>query len=248
MKWRVISLQEYPGAMNMALDEAVSEAVREGKSAPTIRFFSWNPSCVTIGYHQSLEVEVNLEECGQRGFGVVRRVTGGGAVYHDRKGEITYSVVAPEEAFPKDIIASYKQICSWIVDGLAELGVQAEFKPINDITVGGKKISGNAQTRRRGVLHQHGTVLYDLDVATMFGVLRVSKEKISDKLIKGVEERVTSLNRACGATRGECYSALLKAFTKGKEFEFGDFSKEEINRAVELAESKYSTREWNFQR
>ncbi len=233
--------------MNMALDEAVSESVRNG-GAPTLRFFSWNPDCVSIGYHQSLEEEVNLEECEKRGFGVVRRLTGGGAVFHDRKGEITYSVIAPEWMFPKDIIASYREICGWIVDGLGELGVKAEFKPINDIVVNGKKISGNAQTRRGGVLHQHGTILYGLDVKTMFSVLKVSKEKISDKLIASVEERVASLDRVCGATRGEAYHALVKSFTKGKEFEFGDFTKEEINRAIDLATEKYSSREWNYQR
>jgi len=234
--------------MNMALDEAVSEGVRSGESPPTIRFFSWSPSCVTIGYHQSFVEEVNEEECAKRGFGVVRRVTGGGAVFHDRNGELTYSVIAPEELFPKDIIASYKVICGWIVDALGHLEVAGEFKPINDIIVGGKKISGNAQTRRGGILHQHGTILYDLDVATMFSVLRVTKEKISDKLIKSVEERVTSLKRACGATRGECYSALVKAFTNGKEFKFGEFTEKEFERARELAETKYSSREWNYLR
>lgn len=247
MDWRVIQLQEYSGAMNMALDEAVSESVRAGGPA-TIRFFSWNPDCVSIGYHQSMEEEVNLQECEKRGFGVVRRLTGGGAVFHDRTGEITYSVIAKEEMFPKDIIASYKEICGWIVEGLGEIGVKAEFKPINDIIVNSRKISGNAQTRRGGVLHQHGTILYGLDIKTMFSVLKVSKEKISDKLIASVEERVTSLDRVCSATRGEAYHALVKAFTKGKHFEFGDFTKDEINRAVELAQSKYSSREWNFQR
>lgn len=247
LKWRVIQMQEYNGPMNMALDEAVSESVRAG-GQPTMRFFSWNPDCVTIGYHQSLEEEVNLEECEKRGFGVVRRLTGGGAVFHDRTGEITYSVIAPETIFPKDIIASYREICGWIIEGLGELGVKAEFKPINDVIASGKKISGNAQTRRRGVLQQHGTILYGLDIKTMFGVLKVSKEKISDKLIASVEERVTSLDRMGSSTRGEAYRALVKSFTKGKEFEFGDFTKEEINRAIDLAESKYSSREWNYQR
>ena len=131
---------------------------------------------------------------------------------------------------------------------MGEIGIKGEFKPINDIIVNGKKISGNAQTRRRGVLHQHGTILYGLNIKTMFSVLKVSKEKISDKLIASVEERVTSLDRVCSATRGEAYHPLVKSFTKGKEFEFGDFTKDEINRALELAESKYSSREWNFQR
>ncbi len=248
MKWRVIPVTERTGAMNMALDEAVAEAVRAGESAPTIRFYSWNPSCVSIGYFQSIEEEVNLPECEARGVDVVRRITGGGAVYHDRQGEITYSVIAPQEMFPAGIIDSYKAICGLIIGGLSELGVQAEFKPINDIIAGGKKISGNAQTRRGGVLQQHGTVLYDLDVATMFTVLKVTKEKISDKLIASVEERVTSLKKVCGASREQCYGAMMNGFTAGKEWSQGDFSPKEMERAVQLAKEKYSSREWNFQR
>ncbi len=246
--WRVIPVEERPGGLNMALDEAVSEGVSTGETPPTIRFYSWKPSCVSIGYFQSLQEEVNLPECSARGVDVVRRITGGGAVYHDRLGEITYSVIAPQQMFPAGIIDSYRVICGWIIDGLAELGVQAEFKPINDITVGGKKISGNAQTRRGGVLHSHGTILYDLDVATMFTVLRVSKEKISDKLIASVEERVTSLKKAAGVSREECYPAIVNGFTKGKQWEFGDFTPKELERAERLAANKYGTQQWNAMR
>ncbi len=94
---------------------------------------------------------------------------------------------------PDDIIKSYELICGGIVDALRVLGMpKAVFRPVNDIDVNGKKISGNAQTRRWGVVVQHGTVLVDTDIRTMFTVLKVSKEKISDKLIKSVEERVTT--------------------------------------------------------
>jgi len=234
--------------MNMALDEAVSETVRARLTPPTIRFYSWKPSCVSIGYHQSLQEEVNTDECQARGLEVVRRLTGGGAVFHDSLGEITYSVIAPDGLFPRDIIASYREICGWIIDGLAKLGVKSEFKPINDVIVNGKKVSGNAQTRRGGVLHQHGTILYGLDVRTMFSVLKVSKEKISDKAIKSVEERVTCLSRECGATKQECYEALLASFTAGKEFSFGNFSQAEMQRALQLAKEKYSAPQWNARR
>lgn len=233
---------------NMALDEACSEAVADGKVAPTIRFYGWQPSAVSIGYHQSITDEVDLEECRKNEIDVVRRRTGGGAVYHDYNGEITYSVIAPEIYFTKDIIASYKIICGWIVNGLKTLNLEAEFKPINDIIVGGKKVSGNAQTRRHGVLLQHGTLLYDLDVRKMFSVLKVSKEKISDKMIASVEERVTSLKRLGIADKNEAYKALVEAFTQGKEFEFGSWTENELLRAKELATTKYKTTEWNFQR
>ncbi|HLC48060.1 MAG TPA: biotin/lipoate A/B protein ligase family protein [Candidatus Norongarragalinales archaeon] len=248
MKWRVIPFESHDAFTNMALDEACSEALVSGLVSPTIRFYGWDPSAVSIGYHQSITDEVNLEECRKQGFDVVRRRTGGGAVYHDTAGEITYSVIAPELFFSKDIIASYKTICGWIVDALAAMGFKGEFKPINDVILEGKKVSGNAQTRRQGILLQHGTLLYDLDVRKMFSVLKVSQEKISDKMIAAVEDRVTSLKRAGIADKNIAYKALVDAFTSGKSFEFGSWTESELIRAKELSETKYKTTEWNFQR
>ena len=247
-KWRVVKTEKRNGFENMALDEAVSEAVAKGESPNTIRFFRWRPSTVTIGYFQSLREEVSVENCLARGFDVVRRITGGGAVYHDENGEITYSVIARADSFPKDLTETYKIIGQWIIDSLAELNLQAEFHPINDILVNNKKISGNAQTRRNGVMHQHGTILFDVDVDTMFSLLKVSDIKIKDKIIKTVKERVTSIKQNSNATEKQLEQALIKGFTKEKEFEFGKWSKGEMQRMQELAEQKYSSREWNYWR
>lgn len=248
LEYRVIAFEKHNAFMNMALDEAASEALLQSKAPPTIRFYGWEPSAVSIGYHQSILDEVNIAECEKQGVDIVRRRTGGGAVYHDSEGEITYSIIAPEVFFPKDIIASYKQICGNIINGLSTLGINAEFKPINDIIVNGKKISGNAQTRRQGVLLQHGTILFDLDVAKMFSVLRVSKEKISDKMIASVEERVTSLKKNGITDKTQVYEALVAAFTNGKTWAYEGWSEIELLRARELAETKYKSKEWNFQR
>jgi lipoate-protein ligase A len=182
MKWRVIEYTQNNAAMNMAIDEAVCESVLEG-AVPTIRFYGWIPSAISIGYFQSLEKEVDLQKCKEMKVDFVRRRTGGGAVYHETEGEITYSIVAKEEIFPKGIIESYQVICQLIIDSLAKIGISAQFKPINDIIVNGKKISGNAQTRRKGILLQHGTILYKVDVEKMFSLLKVSDEKIKDKKI-----------------------------------------------------------------
>ena|SRR3989338_5743509 len=248
MKWRVIKVQEFSAAMNMALDEAIANEISAGNALPTIRFYSWNPSAVSIGYFQSLNEEVNLDKCKELGFDVVRRRTGAGAVYHDREGEITYSVIGKEELFPKGITESYVEICSWIVNSLKEIGIESNFHKINDIIAGGKKISGNAQTRRNGVLQMHGTILYDLDVETMFSVLKVSKEKISDKLIQSVKDRVTRVLDFKNISRKELEEALIKGFTKGKEFEFGNYSETELKNAEKLVEEKYGNHEWNFKR
>lgn len=246
--WRIIKLETYDAFMNMALDEACCEAVASGKVAPTIRFYQWQPSAVSIGYFQSLEDEVATEKCKEAGVDVIRRRTGGGAVYHDFDGEITYSVIAPESIFPRGITASYHVICRWISDGLREIGIESEFKPINDIITGGKKISGNAQTRRNSVLLQHGTILYDVDVKKMFSLLKVGQEKIADKLIAAVEDRVTCVRRLSNATKQETYEGLLKGFTNEKEWEFGEWTSEELERAKKLSVERYRTDEWNRMR
>ncbi|MBN1170520.1 lipoate--protein ligase family protein [Candidatus Micrarchaeota archaeon] len=243
--WRVINYQENSAAMNMAIDEALSDSVAKGDD-PVIRFYGWKPSAVSIGYFQSLEKEVDLDQCKKHGVEFVRRRTGGGAVYHDE--EITYSIIAREALFPGDILESYREICRCIVDSLALLGIDSEFKPINDIITNGKKISGNAQTRRNGVLLQHGTVIYGVDVDKMFSLLKVPDEKIKDKLIATVKERVTSVKQQKGVSRDELLQALIQGFTRGKNFRFVSLSGQEEERAVRLAEERYRRNEWNFWR
>lgn len=245
MKWRLVEMEQHDAAMNMAIDESVSEAVAKGTSLPTIRFYTWRPSAVSIGYFQSLADEVDLEKCREAGVDWVRRRTGGGAVYHDELGEITYSVIAPEGLFPRGILDSYHLICGWVVNALDDIGLEAEFKPINDIIVDGKKVSGNAQTRRGGVLLQHGTILHKVDVRKMFSLLKVGGEKISDKMIASVEERVTSVEKQCDATREDLYKALKSAFMAGKDFESGRWTEAELARAKVLAGERYKSDAWN---
>jgi lipoate-protein ligase A len=244
MKWRIIEYTQNNASMNMAIDEAVCEAVLEGQR-PTIRFYGWRPSAISIGYFQSLEKEVDLKKCKEMGVEFVRRRTGGGAVYHDAEGEITYSIIAKEENFPKGIIDSYKLICQSIIDSLSKIGIDAQFKPINDIIVNEKKISGNAQTRRNGILLQHGTILYKVDVEKMFSLLKVSDEKIKDKMISTVKERVTSVYEQKQISKDELYRALVFGFTQNKEIEFDSLTEKEIKRAQELSQIKYSKDEWN---
>ncbi|MGI0141547.1 MAG: lipoate--protein ligase family protein [Candidatus Micrarchaeales archaeon] len=248
MKWRVIPLQTNDAYFNMAADEAIGDAISEKRSPPTIRFYKWKPGAVSIGHFQSMNEEVNIGKCDLLGIDYIRRKTGGGAVYHDENGEITYSVIAPEGLFPKGIIESYKVICGWIIEGLANLNIKAQFAPINDILVDGKKISGNAQTRRNGILLQHGTILYDLKIETMFSLLKISNEKISDKMIKSVEDRVTKVLNYKQVSQEELYHALLKGFTEGKEYGLSDMTEDEVERTNSLIKTAYKTREWNFMR
>jgi len=248
MKWRVVELETHDAYLNMALDEAVSEGIMNGSSPPTIRFYTWKPGAVSIGYFQSMKDEVNPGTCRELGVDCIRRWTGGGAVYHDPEGEITYSLIAPASLFPKNINRSYEVICGWIVNGLKTLGIDAVFSPVNDIIVNGKKISGSAQTRRGGVLLQHGTILYGLDLAAMFGVLNVSKQKITDKMILSAQERVTSISDHRNVDKIDVYKALLRSFTEGKDHEYGNWTGDELLRAKELVLQKYNTEKWLFLR
>lgn len=247
-KWRFIPPHTQNAYMNVALEDVCINAVAEKKSPPIIRFYNWEPSAVIIGYFQSLEQEVNLQACRSDGVDVVRRRTGGGGIYQDVRGGLTYSVVAPESFFPREIIPSYQRVAEWMIAGLKELNIDAQFAPINDIQVHGKKISGNAQTRRKGVALIHGTLLFDVDPEKMFTYLRVPDEKIKDKMIASVKERVIGIKHFGVGSREEGYAALKKGFLHGKEFEEMELTSDELNAAEELVEEKYALPQWIAQR
>jgi lipoate---protein ligase len=248
MIWRLIGFEYHDAAMNMAFDEAVSNGIMRSTSPPTIRFYGWKPSAVSIGRFQSLVDEVDTAGCKELGVEMVRRRTGGGAVYHDTEGEITYSLIAPEGLMPMDINSAYQEICGFVVSALAAIGVEAQFAPINDILVNGKKISGSAQSRRHSVFLQHGTLLLDLDVKKMFTVLRTSRAKIAGKGISSAEERVTCLRAHSDASKKEILAELEKAFTSGKQFHYGSWSGIELREAKRLVSERYASDDWTRER
>ncbi|RLI55101.1 MAG: lipoate--protein ligase family protein [Candidatus Thorarchaeota archaeon] len=251
---RFIELTTNSAYENMAIDEAIMRGIRDGKSPPTLRLYRWKPSAVSIGTFQGMNDEVDIAFCRERGIDYIRRITGGGAVYHDYDGEVTYSIILPggHRLAHHDIIESYKVICGGIEKALDILGIEAQFKPINDIVAGGKKISGNAQTRRHSCVLQHGTTLLDLDVHLMFSILKVPEEKISDKMVADVKERVTSVRDVLkrNVSIEELAAALQQGFAQALDVELrsGKLTDEEQQAARSLAADKYSTDEWNFSR
>jgi len=253
-KWRFLDTGLNDAFYNMALDEAIVIARSRNLVPNTLRFFRWSPSAVSIGYFQSMEEEVDLQTCDEMGIDYVRRRTGGGAVYHDREGELTYSIIVNEDhrLISRDFQETYRTLCSGLVSGLRRLGISAEFRPINDIVAQGKKISGNAQTRGMNVVHQHGTILREVNPALMFKVLKVPNVKIRDKLIKSVEERVTSINAVLGreVSFKELKEALIKGFEESFRIELtlGSITDFEEALAQRLKAEKYATKEWNFRR
>lgn len=250
MTWRLLNTITDKAAYQMAVDEAMLAARAAGETPNTLRFFTWEPPAITVGYFQSLEQEVDIAAARESGIDLVRRYTGGGAVYHDQ--ELTYSLVLSEAEAPADIVESYGYLCSGVVEGLRLLGLAAEFKPINDCLVNGRKISGSGQTRKNGVILQHGTILLGVDVDRMFSLLKVPDEKIKDKLIASVKERVTSVKNELGREIGT--AELEKSFTAGfakalgAEFKPGELTDAERAAANKLYKEKYSTDAWNFWR
>jgi len=246
-KWRLLPLRTDDAFTAMAIDEALLRSNAEGRSPNTLRFWRWLPSAVSLGCFQSAEREVDFGAAGRYGVDVVRRITGGGAVFHDYSGELTYSVVCRQGEVPDDIIESYRLICGGLVRGFEQLGLRAEFKPVNDVQANGKKISGSAQTRRLGSVLQHGTVLISPDVRQMFELLRVSREKISDKFIASVYERVTTIEREIGRkpTFEEVREAMLTGFedSLGIGLHEGELTGEELELAAKLR-PKYVSDEW----
>jgi lipoate-protein ligase A len=251
-QWRLLQTGFKNAYSNMAIDKAILVANSEGKVPPTVRFYGWDPAAISIGYFQSLVEEVDIQACERFGIDYVRRITGGGAVFHEK--ELTYSIVVPEShpEMPRNIMQSYARICGAVMKGLRQLGLESEYAPINDIVTAGRKISGNAQTRKLQTVLQHGTVLMDVDVNTMFSLLKVPNEKMKDKLIADVKQRVTSMRHILGEEI--CFNEVARAMKIGFEEEFhvelneGKLSKEELSLAKQFEKESFSTRHWNFRR
>ncbi|PIQ77450.1 lipoate--protein ligase [Candidatus Peregrinibacteria bacterium CG11_big_fil_rev_8_21_14_0_20_46_8] len=257
MNFRFLTTGHLPARMNMAIDEAVLDAVATKTSAPTLRLYGWKPAAISIGYFQSLEEEIDLAACAKSDTEFVRRVTGGGAVLHEH--ELTYSIHIPESAalVPNGILESYRAISEGVIKGLAVLGVTAKFVPLNDLIVMNgempQKISGNAQTRKQGVILQHGTILLRVDVEKMFSLLKVPDEKLKGKMIATIKERVTSISHFLGREVGfeEALDAVRTGFAQAFPqctFEAAEISSEEMRHAEQLAKEKYGNDSWNKQR
>ncbi|MCC6003440.1 MAG: lipoate--protein ligase family protein [Thermofilum sp.] len=251
MKLRVVlDLEGHDAYWQMALDEALLVLRSLGRIANTLRIYRFKPSAVTIGYFQKIRESVNLEFLHERGIQYTRRITGGGSVYHDTNGELTYSVVLPIEGALADASESYRVICSGLVYALRKLGAPGEFIPVNDVAVYGKKISGNAQTRRAGFLLQHGTLMYATDLDTVEKALLAPREKLESKGVRSIRERVITLREVIGEVDvNALVESLIEGFSKALSAEvYHDVLSEEELRAADNLVAKYRSPEWIFKR
>ncbi len=245
-QWEVLPARRLPIALNVALDQVLTEEVAAGNRAPVLRLWDWSERAVVIGSFQSLRNEVDAEAAAELETTVVRRITGGGAMFMEPGNCITYSLCFPQSLVDGLSFAdSYPYLDSWVMEGLAEVGVSAHYKPLNDIVSDAGKIGGAAQKRLAsgGMLH-HVTMSYDIDAQRMMDVLRIGREKISDKGITSAVKRVDPLRSQTGMARGEIMDVLRRRFEQNYGATVATLRDSEIARAEDLVASKFGTREW----
>ncbi len=264
--WRLILSPSQPGPRNMAVDEAILEAVASGGAPPTLRLYAWQPPCLSLGYAQPV-TDVDREALGRLGWDLVRRPTGGRAILHT--DEITYAVIAPDDdpLVAGGVLASYRRLSLGLLAALRRLGLEPEVKgdePVPqatrhnpvcfqvpsayEITVRGKKLVGSAQVRRRGAVLQHGTLPLQGDIARVCQALRFADETQRAQAAALVRARAATVESLLGraVTWEEAAEALRWGFTRGLGLTLRavDLSQGEEQRAAHWVQERYAHPEW----
>lgn len=273
--WNFIDSGFCSPAYNMALDEVLLEWHSEGKIDPTIRFYGWNPATLSVGYFQKVEKEIDLEAVKKAGLGFVRRPTGGRGVLHDQ--ELTYSVIVSEDhpKMPRTVTEAYRVISEGILEGFRSLGLDAYFaipkteeekqglkNPRSsvcfdapswyELVVEGRKVAGSAQTRQKGVILQHGSILLDLDEDLLFSLFKYPNERVKERLQRNFKNKAVAINEISPnrVSLQQAWDAFQTGFEKGLGITLKPYTlTDEQNAYVEkIANEKYSSNSWNFRR
>lgn len=252
--WRLISEEQWSGPMNMALDEVAARTAATG-GPRTLRVYQWSPSCLSLGYSQDPST-IDWVACEEVDLDVTRRPTGGGAIYHDEYGDISYSVVAPADELPGTLLDAYDILCEPLFMALASIGVDASYAdserpgihhpacylrglhPAHDVVLGQQKLSGNAQYRQRDAVVQHGSLSYALDPERhLLGFT-------DPPPVARFRERVGAVTDAVDVSRAAVVNALEEAFTEWADARPGSWDSDELADAESLAASKYRDEGW----
>lgn len=225
--WRRLDTGLRPAAQNIALNRAILEARQSEEIPSTLRFLRFTP-CALLGYHQSAEQELNLDYCRARQIAVQRRITGGGAIYFD-EGQLGWELYLHRRDLDNsDMQSISRRLCHAAATAISALGVDARYRPRNDIEVDGRKISGTGGAFDGDALLFQGTLLVEFDVEKMLRVLRIPAEKLSGKAIASARDRVTSLTELLG--RKPDAELVRRYLTEAFESEFGvEFSEGELS-------------------
>ncbi len=247
-RFRVIDAGLRSGRFNIAFDQAMLELHQEGRIGDSLRFIHFQPAAL-IGRHQSLRAELDLDYCREHGIQAGRRITGGGAIYLD-PGQLGWALVFGRGTFGNVALGETARVLAEAaLARLRRLGVDARFRPRNDIEVAGRKVSGTGGFYDGDSLLYQGTVLVELDTAAMLGALRVPRAKIAKRGLDSAAQRVVSLRELLGpATPGidQVEQALLAGFQErlGIEFEREIPTLLEAARARELYDSQIGREEF----
>ena len=244
--WQLIQGPALDPVLQMALDQVLAEEVGAGTRKPTLRIWEWEKPAVVIGSFQSVKNEVDLENAQKYGFDVVRRISGGGAMFMEAGSVITYSIYAPTALVQGMTFAdSYAFLDEWVIIALRSLGIEASYVPLNDITSTKGKIGGAAQKRLgSGAVLHHVTMSYDMDGDRMVEVLRIGREKMSDKGTTSANKRVDPLRSQTGMTRPEIIDRMVGTFRSLYGLTPDELRPHEIARAEALVTEKFGTEEW----
>jgi lipoyl(octanoyl) transferase len=264
--WRLVRSAAARGAENMAVDDAVLQAVCENKSPCTLRVYAWQPPCLSLGYAQPFH-DLDISRLDELGWDVVRRPTGGRAILHT--DELTYALIAPDShpAFSGGVLASYRKLSAALVRALENLGLDVDVSPDTalpeeqrrepvcfqspsayEITVRGKKIVGSAQLRRRGAVLQHGSIPLSGDITRICRVLKYDDEAARREAVYGVRMRSATVEDILQTP--VIWETAVRALTQGFEqalgweFSEGNLSPLELKTSRALIESRYDSQEW----
>ena len=272
--WNFINTGSHDPYYNMAMDEALLNFVSRGEIDPVVRFYTWNPATLSVGYFQRLKKEIDIDKVKEKGFGLVRRQTGGRGVLHDK--ELTYSVIVPESHpnMPSTITEAYRVISEGLLEGFKLLGFDAYFaiprskeereklkQPRSavcfdapswyELVVEGRKIAGSAQTRQKGVILQHGSLLQDVDVDELFDMFIFKNDRLKEKMKKAFVDKAVAINDISDRhiSIEEMEKAFEEGFKKGLNIEFKPLSLTENQLAeVKVLEEKYRSEEWSYKK
>ncbi|WP_271986449.1 lipoyl protein ligase domain-containing protein [Pseudoclavibacter terrae] len=249
--WRAYDWQIlHPGPLtpreHVALDQVLTEEVGAGRRPATLRLWEWDETAVVLGSFQSVKNEVDQENLDKYGVQLVRRITGGGAMFMEAGSVVTYSLYVPSDlVHGMSFAESYAFLDSWVLDALHGLGINARYEPLNDIASPSGKIGGAAQKRLgSGAVLHHATLSYDIDGDRMTEVLRIGREKLSDKGTQSANKRVSPLRSQTGMERSAIIDHFKATFVEHYGGTPGEVTDEEMARARELAQSKFASREW----
>lgn len=246
--WELIPEAPLPPVLNVALDEVLTARVGAGERPPTLRFWGWTAPAVVIGRFQSVRNEIDTDAAREMGVAVVRRISGGGAMFVEPERTITYSLY-----LPRDMLAgvplreSYEALDSWVVDAFRDLGLDARYVPLNDIACAGGKIGGAAQSRRAGAVLHHTTIAYEMDPRDMLRLLRLGRPRLSSRGTPSAEKHVHPLRRQTEMPRAEIVRRLAESFRIRFGLSQGALTPEELAAAEELSREKYGAEAWTHE-